>query len=112
MRGEHVPETVEYGISSFVYRARKPFHVQRLFDLLDRSFLFNSSRPDDDNDARALLIARKKRLEELDKRSPIGKALRSKGFLWLSSMHSRMCAWAQAGPMVFRRSECLTIARF
>ena len=36
--GEHVPETLEYGISSFTYRAHRPFHPQRLFDLLETGF--------------------------------------------------------------------------
>ena len=34
LAGEHVPESIEFGISNFVFRARRPFHPGRLYALL------------------------------------------------------------------------------
>lgn len=54
LRGTHTPETEEYGITSFVYRARRPFHPKRFFDLVEsewpgvvrsKGFFWIASRP-------------------------------------------------------------------
>jgi G3E family GTPase len=38
LAGIHTPETEEYGIASFVYRARRPFHPERIKALFDEAW--------------------------------------------------------------------------
>lgn len=68
-RGEEETEMEEYGISSFVYRRKRPFHPQRLNDALDGD------------------------MEE----GIFQGILRSKGVIWIASRNDWAYNWSQAG---------------
>ncbi|WP_103342566.1 GTP-binding protein [Amycolatopsis sp. CA-126428] len=71
LNGDHVPETEEYGISSVVFRASRPFDPPRLWDFVTR------------------------RLDS----GEFGTVLRSKGFFALASRPGVTGLWSQAGTV-------------
>ncbi|WP_086849522.1 GTP-binding protein [Amycolatopsis kentuckyensis] len=71
LNGDHVPETEEYGISSVVFRASRPFDPARLWDFVAR------------------------RLDS----GEFGTVLRSKGFFALASRPGVTGLWSQAGTV-------------
>lgn len=44
LNGEHTPETEEYGISSFVFRDKRPFHHDRFWNYVNEKFSSNIIR--------------------------------------------------------------------
>lgn len=122
LREEIKPETEEYGIGSFVYRARRPFHPLRLWEVVkDRLVVIQDSYEpnedgmdvDDDNDASSDAswesepdLEAQPQLDPVarlasKKASPsFGPLLRSKGFFWLATRPLMSGEWSQAGVML------------
>ena len=116
------PETLEYGIGSFLYRARRPFHPSRLFDTLKNKFLVSCHSghdvEDDEEEEDDHACAHDHEIlnsegeecehghENLDtvenKKScaVFGPLLRSKGFIWYASCPGHHVEWSQAGCVV------------
>ena len=87
-----------FGITSFVYRARRPFHPGRLHDLLlDPYFMCSETKPK----ASELEAMQKTASAKQSKRKELmGELLRSKGFMWIASSHWVMGGWQQAGNIL------------
>ena len=87
-------EADEYGVNSFVYRARIPFHPSRIANWVDSIVHFGSEWKTLPGDQRQELHKDPKYLHMLMR---YGNILRSKGFCWLADHDSFMIGYAQSG---------------
>ncbi|KAF2448408.1 cobalamin synthesis protein [Karstenula rhodostoma CBS 690.94] len=123
------PETLEYGIGSFVYRARRPFDPLKLYRVLEGKFILLQDEADDDEDENMSDDANEgsSNTEHSDSASedsddpptmdpseilankkgcPLFRGLhRSKGIFWLATRPGQMGSWSTAGAMLTIGSE-------
>lgn len=77
---EHVPETLEYGISSFVFRDKRPFHPERFWDYLCQHWNSNIIR------SKGLFWLASRPKEALNWSQAGGSLRAEKAGVWWSSM--------------------------
>jgi len=100
---EHVPETVEFGIGSFVYRRRRPFHPGRFAEWAMRHWVFQDTvnrLPEEDRKEMLKLeasIATSQTKRNNLEVAKFGNLLRSKGFVWLATRFEVCGEWDQVG---------------
>jgi len=99
-----------FGISSFVYRSRRPFHPDRLYDdFLEPYFMLPYEEKDDGPQLRSYLEKQQKiaSTKKKNRVEHMGELLRSKGFVWVASSNKIMGGWQQAGNVIRMEGEGL-----
>eukprot|EP00656_Telonema_subtile_P025622 TRINITY_DN27668_c0_g1_i1.p1 TRINITY_DN27668_c0_g1~~TRINITY_DN27668_c0_g1_i1.p1 ORF type:complete len:367 (+),score=96.32 TRINITY_DN27668_c0_g1_i1:111-1211(+) len=104
--GGHNPETLEYGIGSFIYRASKPFHPERLYEWTNAYFQITCDSGVDEEDSDSDSedeVEEPKTPAELracwSKVHGASRLLRSKGLMWVACYHGISVNWNQVGQM-------------
>ena len=109
-----------FGISSFVYRARRPFHPGRLLNnFVDPYFMFHYEDDEDEgeegeDEKEEDGLETPEELAELQATASLkqekrvkfmGELLRSKGFVWIATTNFYMGGWQQAGNIIRFEAE-------
>ena len=85
-------EADEYGVTSFIYRERKPFHPKRLYNFLTNFFSFAE-------DWSSGTSQQESNIDKLMEKN-YGSILRSKGTCWIAGRDDHEMGWAQAGQII------------
>ena len=96
-----------FGITSFIYRARRPFHPGRLWHLFLQPFFLKMEHDYEEvgleegsREKDQLRLARQQeeaRVKQAVRGERLGQLLRSKGFIWIATSHDIVGGWQQAG---------------
>lgn len=98
---QHTSETEEYGISSFIYKARKPFSPLKFHEWISKYFIAREDISEDLTEGRKLQdLANERKATRL---AEFGNIFRSKGFVWLPSRNNDMIEIELSGSIVSLR---------
>ena len=91
-----------FGITSFVYRARRPFHPGRLYDdFLNPFFMLRYEEAEEPELRPSIEELQKQAASKQAKRIELmGELLRSKGFIWIATSNHIMGGFQQAGNIL------------
>ena len=84
----------KFGISSFVYTRRRPFHPERLKQLIAR---LPVSSGQDEAGLKGWVVPELATAAEQGRENPLHNVIRSKGFVWISTYHRVALYWSHAG---------------
>jgi G3E family GTPase len=96
----HEENSTHAGIGTFVYRARRPFHPQRMLSFLRTMPIARGIPEAEEEQGKEITTASSTNnilVADDSSRETLSAVLRSKGFVWCADSHSNSMYWSHAG---------------